>query len=196
MTEKIVPWVALRKDEYDNVPPMPWAPWGFDMPTDRRGVKWMLYGDSFSGDPLFAHVHPVRQKMCMEDPRCQVCGRRINPNKTPWLLDDDMRDTDPNWLLNPIETHTPPTCEECWPKAKELCPHLRRTGGLRVYARKISVVGVFGDYYPSPDPERTETGLLLRFRNPKSPKMLRHFIAKQLVVEISRIKLASSERSD
>lgn len=199
MTERIVPWVALRKNEYEDEHSnrVPWTPWGIEVPADNRGVRWMAYEGTMDGDVLFSQVHPIRQKLCMETPRCQVCGKTLDPRRTPWLMDDDTSDENPDVFKRPINTSTPPTCVECQDVARGLCPHLGKTGGgVSLVVRKFSVVGVFGDYYPTGHADDRELGVTVFFGNPNHRKLLRHFMAKQLVVELRQYRLASSERSD
>lgn len=193
--QRIVPFVAMWSKEVEDLGLAPYnLVEGFLGPRDRRGVLWQTYGDALGeGDPLFAQVHPVRQKMCMEGPYCQVCGTILPPKKTPWLVPElsvtewntDLRS--PN--ARPFVTHTPPCCQSCWPVAESLCPHLKRESFFRLIVRDYQPVGIFGDYWPSADPARSEKGLILRFGNPQWAQARKKFIAKQLVVQINRWKV-------
>lgn len=192
-TTQAVPFVTLRADEdITDEKKVPWTSLGILWTPDERGIHWAPYGGSMTGEPMFSKVHPIRQKMCMEHPLCQVCGARLDPKRTPWLLNGG---SDPQ--LDSVEivekrsflTVTPPSCERCQDVARLACPHLAEKPTARLLVRKYSVVGVLGDYFePKKPPEQNIT---LRFATPGARRALKYFVAKQSVVEIRQYRVLS-----
>lgn len=198
-TQRKVPFVAMWSEEQDNIDPIRM---NFENliegPRDNRGVFWQGYKDAMGeGRPVFAQVHPIRQKMCMEGPYCQVCGKQLPKRNVPWLMPrngdqpDDLIDRN----ARPFTTPTPPTCQDCWPVAEVQCPHLREHPFWHIIVKDYSLHGVYGDAFWRTGPLRTgqagERGLLLVFGNPDFPHLRNQFVAKQLVVKINRWRVVS-----
>lgn len=186
----VAPWVTLWSDEVVKSTDIRLKP-GYDRVryVDERpddwfmGVLWERERIGRSGGPLFREVHARRQRRCMVDPRCQVCGDRFAYGKTStqgvaWLM--------PKWEFKMLRsqpemtTTTPPTCERCWHIAEFRCPHLRARGTVRFFADIVEPWGVFGQLY---HPLIQRRGEVAKFNTIKA----RHMIAKQLIVKIDNI---------
>jgi hypothetical protein len=194
VTQEVKPFVTLRADEDNSeTQKVPWTPSGIMWKPDQKGIHWAPYGGSMEGDAIFAKVHPIRQKMCMEYPLCQVCGSELDAKHIPWLLNGE---SDPQIGSDTIDqrraftTLTPPTCLSCQKLAAALCPHLRQKPTARLVVRKYSVVGVYGDYFPPEDDDSPYQNIVLRFATLGSEKALRYFVAKQSVAEIRQYRIA------
>jgi hypothetical protein len=196
----VVPFVALWSSEKEDVGKVGLEGDGnIDGPRDQRGIFWQPYGDTMGvGRPLFAEVHPIRQKMCMEGPYCQVCGTKMPNKNVPWIVppatnsewDRDLSSPD----SRPFITHTPPTCRDCWPVAMTLCPHLKAHHFFKLIVKDYSIAGVFGDHFWRAHPFapiQGEQGLVLRFGNSQHAEARKGFVAKQLVVAINRWKVVA-----
>jgi hypothetical protein len=132
LTPLPVPFVAVWSDERD--------------PRRTRIIKWhghpAIFTDRRSGVPDFGSTNSHRQRLCMENNWCQICGRpgaemyvvvddRYGPGTHVTLWDEDQ------WIINA------PLHERCFEYSKTICPHLRATEPYAVVRpkRKLPVVG-------------------------------------------------------
>lgn len=116
---------------------------------DSRGVLWFRTpSHSGHGEPLFAKVHPLRQRRAMLRLLCNVCAGPADQNEEGvlWLL-RDFRDDWPGWPEN-MGVVEPPVCVPCVRVASRLCPALRK-GAIAVRVRHAPVAGVRGLLYRS-----------------------------------------------
>jgi hypothetical protein len=114
---------------------------------DDRGVLW--FRTSFNpgdGTPLFAKVHPLRQRHAMRRLLCNVCAKPADRNDQGvlWLL-RNFRDDWPGWPEN-MAAVEPPVCMACVRLATRMCPALRR-GAVAVRVRHAPTAGVRGVLY-------------------------------------------------
>ncbi|RKN37800.1 hypothetical protein [Streptomyces hoynatensis] len=149
---------------------------------DRHGVLWARVGEApGSGRPDFRVMHPARQRQCMGERRCQVCGGPADRNGKGWLF--ALRRPEPGeeaagWPEG-LLCMKPPVCEPCAHLAVQHCPHLGEPAFVRV--RKPRVWGVFGGPFdreltPGPD-------ACLPYGRQAAA---RWFLANQLIVELTR----------
>jgi hypothetical protein len=114
---------------------------------DRRGVLWMraLSRPGF-GEPLFAKVHPLRQRRAMGRLLCNVCAKPADRNDEGvlWLLKDHHDDW-PDWPEGMAATE-PPVRLPRVRLSSRLCPALR-PGAVGVRVRFAPVAGVYGTVY-------------------------------------------------
>lgn len=95
------------------------------------------------GEPKFGLVSSTRQRTCMLERRCQVCGQPIAGEMTPYVF--------PRWVARKERhgtkqlTATPPTCVACIPIAAKLCPVLRKGENVYYEVAYQRPAGVFGD---------------------------------------------------
>lgn len=149
---------------------------------DSRNVMWMRDGAAGrGGEPMWRSVHAARHRRCMTKPCCQVCGKTVPADRTPWLL------SRPEWQIltdgTDETTVTPPTCEDCWEAAERLCPHLRTNDTVRCYAVDWGLWGVLGDLYA---PDRSAQQMVrVSFANPDQIAMT---YAKQMVAHIRKLE--------
>lgn len=115
-----------------------------ERPQDRiDGVLYLREGQSPGvGEPLWRDVHTHRQRQCMVESRCQVCGDRIDP-PVPWILPPQGHLV--QRFGESIITDAAPTCESCIDAAMHLCPHLSTHPSKIVSVRGFRVHSVFGD---------------------------------------------------
>jgi hypothetical protein len=110
---------------------------------DRDGVLWTrMSSRPGEGRPLYAQLHPLRQRRAMRRLLCQVCAEPAQYNEQGhlWLVlpsEEDEEDW-PEGVINPY----PPVCLRCARLSVRQCPPLRRRF---VAVRAHSVLyGVFG----------------------------------------------------
>lgn len=116
---------------------------------DRHGVLWFRTPSRPGhGHPLFAKVHPLRQRRAMRRLLCGVCGHPVDVTDDGilWLL-KDHRDDWPGWPENMGVTE-PPTCVPCIRLAGRLCPALRNAA-VTIRVRLAPIAGVRGLLYHS-----------------------------------------------
>jgi hypothetical protein len=116
---------------------------------DRHGVLWVrALSRPGLGEPLFAKVHPLRQRQAMRRLLCNVCAKPADRAEEGvlWLLKDHRDD----WLDWPedMAVTEPPVCLPCVRLSSRLCPALR-PGAVGVRARYAPVSGVYGTLYRS-----------------------------------------------
>ncbi|MGV9426353.1 hypothetical protein ACWDO7_18935 [Streptomyces sp. NPDC003656] len=114
---------------------------------DERGVLWARSPDTPGvGRPLYKKIHPGRQRQCMTDLRCQVCGGPADEDERGvlWLIEDGREDW-PGWPRDLMTTH-PPICLTCVRVAREQCPHLW-IGTVLVRVAKSELCAVQGKRY-------------------------------------------------
>ncbi|MFJ6214576.1 hypothetical protein ACIQGZ_14760 [Streptomyces sp. NPDC092296] len=152
---------------------------------DDHGVLWSR-NDSRPGlgQPVYARVHPHRQRYVMRGLRCQICAGPADRNRLGvlWLLHDDRGDW-PGWPEEMAATH-PPVCLPCARLAARLCPHLVGHH-IAVRVRRPEVCGVHGQYYPTArhGAGRLAPGrfMIVRYGDPRARRVL----ASQLVMRLS-----------
>lgn len=157
------PYVTLWSDEQDSPTRLierrgRGIAYQDEVVTDRdsNGVLWFRTPSrQGQGEPLFAKVHPLRQRRAMRRFLCNVCACPADQTADGylWLL-KDHRDDWPNWPEDMAVTE-PPICVPCVRLASRLCPALRR-GAVAIRVRRAPGVGVRGTLYrtgrPAPVP--------------------------------------------
>lgn len=116
---------------------------------DNHGVLWYRTPSRpGEGEPMFAKVHPLRQRRAMRRLLCNVCASPADRTDDGilWLL-RDHHDEGPGWPENLAVTE-PPICVRCVPLASRLCPALRK-GAAAIRVRRAPVAGVRGLLYRS-----------------------------------------------
>lgn len=113
---------------------------------DAHGALWQRYPMARGkGEPLFARVHPARQRRCMTRRLCQVCAQPADQNDQGWL-----------WLVTAadalrlktegtgeVRTSNPPVCHPCSQLARTYCPNLLG-GNALVRVPALTDWGVYG----------------------------------------------------
>jgi hypothetical protein len=115
---------------------------------DRHGVLWLrALSRPNQGQPLFAKVHPLRQRRAMRRLLCNVCGgpSDLSEDGVLWLLKDHRSDW-PGWPERMALTE-PPVCVPCARRSIRMCPALQREGAVAVRVRHAPVSGVHGTLY-------------------------------------------------
>jgi hypothetical protein len=178
-----VPWVAQWTDELGKDPIQRWQygtstgiAYADEKPEDRElGVLWMRTDTSRGGTPQFAQLNVWRQRRCMIDGLCQVCGQSAEGS---WLI--PRVEGRPNG--RPMTIATPPTCAPCIEEARKVCPHLRAHGqGTRLLVRNYRPLAVFGDLVTMLNSKviHTKGELLL-----SDPDVKTRVLGRQLTVEL------------
>ena len=115
---------------------------------DRNGVLWLrALSRPRQGQPLFAKVHPLRQRRAMRRLLCNVCASPADRSEDGvlWLLKDHRTDW-PGWPQQMAVTE-PPVCLPCVRRSVRLCPALRREGAVAVRVRHAPITGGYGTLY-------------------------------------------------
>lgn len=149
----------------------------------NQGVLWYRAGLHRRGKPEWRLVNTLRQRRCMSQLLCQVCGGTAV-----------MRDGRISWLLAaPAErsaagvqfTSAPPTCESCIPEALATCPRLG--AGMVCSVQAAHPYGVRGDLM-----KVTGSGLVTaaadHFATLDAYRQLEFMLAKQLVVALEDLR--------
>lgn len=147
---------------------------------DWRGVLWTrVRSRPGRGKPQLGKVHSLRQRQCMTDLRCQVCGGPADRNNAGvlWIIDAHIDDLRPGRE----DTTHPPTCRPCTHRSFVACPHLRRVSTVvRVRAwEPIAVEGLLYGPVPGGGLRAIEAGRF-NFDDPFLPYVRAH----QLVVRL------------
>jgi hypothetical protein len=147
---------------------------------DSRGMP--------TGRPLYAFLHPSRQRECMEQMRCQVCAQ---PAKTPlgyvFLAGPEEGSDESTQVL----AAQPPVCAKHIRSSAQLCPHLDNRP--RVYlVQRAPLFGVTGTVYGY------GTDGVTVVASPKEPLPYGHpntatFLASQLVRRLSAFRVVDME---
>jgi hypothetical protein len=128
-----VPFVACWSDERN--------------PRITRIIRWRshpaIFTDRQSGVPDFGSTHSHRQRRCMDEGLCQICGEK---GATLYVIPNDAElggthvhlwDTG-RWIINaPVHQH-------CYEFSQSVCPHLRNVkphAVVTVEKRPLLVVG-------------------------------------------------------
>jgi hypothetical protein len=128
----------------------------YELPLDRddSGVLWARTSQSRSprtgrpaGKPLFAAMHPSRQREMMSALRCQVCGGAASRNELGWLFLEMADGGD----VEGIMTGQPPVCLEHAVAGIESCRHLIEQGYVLVRAKVPRLYGVLGQVFKAVD---------------------------------------------
>ncbi|GHG60424.1 hypothetical protein [Streptomyces griseocarneus] len=151
---------------------------------DRAGVLWArVERASRKGKPIFAAMNPERQRECMYELLCQVCGEPAGRNRDGWLfLDWRMPQDPPTWPEGSL-THMPPLCERDARLAVEQCPHAGRFIPLRVKLPRLW--GISGTRYQWTDSgwRRDSSIPWLKYGDER----LNAVLASQLVRELRKV---------
>lgn len=111
---------------------------------DSHGVLWHRSAwRPYEGRPLYARIHPTRQRRAMQRMLCLVCGGPADETEDGvlWLLRDHRHDW-PGWP-NRMAVAEPPICLPCMEVSVRQCPALRK-GAVAFLAGRYPVVGVRG----------------------------------------------------
>ncbi|MFG1966319.1 hypothetical protein [Nonomuraea sp. NPDC049028] len=127
----------------------------YDGATDRRrlsypepvesdwqmGVLWARQEDHRHGAPLWDQVHTLRQRDCMLNELCQVCGesaREPYSGRLWWVFPRGVP-------VASMYVTKPATCVRCIPKAIASCPRLRVEAHVYTSGGAYEPYGVLGD---------------------------------------------------
>jgi hypothetical protein len=148
-----VPWIARWTSEVRSPGPevrlevtdKTRISYAHEREDDRiEGVLWLREGSSQGvGEPLFKEVHSHRQRQCIVDGLCQVCGQSINGSVIPWILPRHLSEKKPSGIV----TEQAPICEACISVATKYCPYLLGPGYKTVDVTGYRPIALFGDVW-------------------------------------------------
>lgn len=165
--EWAVPYITMRSEE-EPVPESmlgirysrAGAPIGigyqWELPQDRddRGVLWARTSQNLApdtrrpmGKPLFASMHPARQRDMMSSLRCQVCHGQASRTQLGYLFLEKASDGD----AEGITTGQPPVCLDHAVAGIESCRHLIDQGYVLLRSRVPRLYGVHGQVFQAVD---------------------------------------------
>lgn len=139
------------------------------------GALWQPMTTDPDGETMWKEMHTFRQRACMLDRLCQVCGQAIEGVSTPWLLPALERRVPKGG--KPFLTSTPPLCEGCVPRALRQCPNLSQFPPLLLTVSRYRTWGVWGDTVVA-------GGRLVQGQQPVTSPLLPATMARHLVVEV------------
>jgi hypothetical protein len=128
----------------------------WELPRDRddRGVLWARTSQNLSpdtrrptGKPLFAAMHPARQRETMFSLRCQVCHGQASRTELGHLFLEKAGDGD----AEGITTGQPPVCLDHAVTGIEHCRHLIDQGYVLLRSRVPRLYGVLGQGFKAVD---------------------------------------------
>jgi hypothetical protein len=133
--------LAWRGNRSDRL----WIGYVDETPFDRdeRGVLWQRHTARIGkGRPLFAVVHPLRQRRVMSRLLCQVCGQAADHTErgSLWLL--PAQETVSFDGENGLMTRHPPLCLPCARMSVQVCPGMK--SGYMALRAHSTVYGVVG----------------------------------------------------
>ncbi|MFH8472641.1 hypothetical protein [Streptomyces sp. NPDC018000] len=189
----LTPYVASRTDELpglENELKVDFAPGGPRLayrntrPEDRdhHGNLWVRVSESTGGRVLYDCMNVRRQRACMEDMLCQVCGGPADRDRNGWLFIDWRREgSPPTWPERSI-TSMPPLCAEHVRVSVRQCPFLCRAEYVVLRVRKPRLYGVSGTLYRLTDTgwHTSERDVLSAYDKPRLPGMLASRLHREL----------------
>ena len=162
---------------------------------DEYGVLWRRMSLRHGvGRPLFAEMHPLRQRRAMRRLLCQVCAGPADHTSDGvlWLLQDHREDW-PDWP-NRMGVTEPPVCLSCVHTSVRLCPALRQ-GAVTVRARRFPVSGVQGGLYTGDRSPVLVGNVVVSFDNPAIRWVRAASLARELgdctIVELDELPAMS-----
>jgi hypothetical protein len=176
-----------------------WIGYVDETPFDRdeRGVLWQRHTARIGkGRPLFAVVHPLRQRRVMSRLLCQVCGETADHTErgSLWLLPAQEAVTfdGENGLL----TRHPPLCLPCARMSVQVCPGMK--SGYMALRAHSTVYGVVGTIYrplkqaPWMEIDVENTGDTVPFDHPAIARTQAHQLIRMLTnVSVVNLKILS-----
>ncbi|HEX5117120.1 MAG TPA: hypothetical protein VFW65_18155 [Pseudonocardiaceae bacterium] len=174
----VVPYVAVWSDERTvRTTVVQRGRWGIGYADevltdrDRDGVLWTrTVSRPGHGRPLYAKLHPLRQRRAMRRLLCQVCGQPADYTDQGHLwLAIEQQEKWPGWPENSINPF-PPLCLGCAVRSVRLCPPLRRGFvAFRAHSTLYGVIGVrfrSGPTYPAVALAADDGGVPVAFTDP------------------------------
>lgn len=177
------PFQLVSSADLPDLPPFVSYPDPRPGDWDNHGILWQREANSPTGEPEFSQVSTIRQRRCMLERRCQVCGDEIPEGPITWVMlriQANVRDD------GSVTTVSPPTCAPCIPIAMRLCPALRSQDYVTYQVEAYQPWGVMGESaWIKPD------GSLGRERNTTveyGGSGVFNVVAKQMVVQFTNFK--------
>lgn len=169
---------------------------------DDRGVLWARTSQSLSpvdrrpvGKPLWASVHPSRQREMMSLLRCQKCCGQASRTHEGYLFLEKA-----GGQVEGMTTAQPPVCLAHAVEGIERCSHLGEHGYVLVRSRVPRLHGVIGrPYRMGPDgleplpPRLAPTGADIPFRFTERG-LLPWVLASQLVRQLTGVTVVDIDR--
>lgn len=124
---------------------------GLKASRDEYGLCWYKSRDNAEGvgEPQFSMLNARRQRACMVDRRCQVCGTPFGDKPVTFLDSATLLDEDA--AGDTVVTITAPTCRTCAAVALRVCPAQRGKDRVLVTANAYEPCGVLADVYTLSD---------------------------------------------
>ncbi|MFI9625416.1 hypothetical protein [Streptomyces sp. NPDC052042] len=149
---------------------------------DHHGNLWVRMDESADGRVQYGLMHVRRQRICMENMLCQVCGGPAGRDRDGWLFLDWRRpDSPPTWPERSI-TSMPPLCAEHARVSVRQCPFLRRAEYAVLRVRKPRLYGVSGTLYQltATGWHTSDSNVLSAYGEPRLPGMLASRLHREL----------------
>ncbi|MEU3653496.1 hypothetical protein AB0E67_11805 [Streptomyces sp. NPDC032161] len=149
---------------------------------DHHGNLWVRMSESTGGRVLYDCMNVPRQRACMENLLCQVCGGPADRNKQGWLFLDWRRPDSPPTRPERSLTSMPPLCAEHARVSVRQCPFLRKADYAVLRVRKPQLYGVSGAVYQLTDTgwRASDNDVLAPYSQPRLPGMLASRLHRRL----------------
>jgi hypothetical protein len=184
-----VPYVAIWTGEQvpvhptftrNGLEPDPARPFNL---AKEHGIWCIATPTKRTGRPLFGQTHSKRQRICMVEERCQVCGRDEveGGGRRVWTIPPKL-DAPALWAGANL-TMNPPTCEECWGwllSWQGQCPFVNEHK-VPAFTGQSRAWGMWGDL-------PTMTGQSVQTTIPFGAPETRWMLGRQLVVQVPQPK--------
>ncbi|MDP4501091.1 hypothetical protein [Nonomuraea turcica] len=149
------------------------------------GVLWHRHGLTRAGHPQWKLVNTSRQRRCMLQELCQVCGQTAVDSDTGriwWVIAEPPGKS----ALGASFTNTPPTCRSCIGLARLLCPRLREWSQACTVAA-AEPYGVVADVFKPVGRGLVSTGIATELPL-DAYRDLEYALAKQLIVSLEDLR--------
>ncbi|WP_329430640.1 hypothetical protein OG339_22340 [Streptosporangium sp. NBC_01495] len=151
------------------------------------GVLWARCGTAREGRIQWNLVHTLRQRRCMMQGLCRVCGKSaIDPDtgRISWILTSALAGD----FRSPWPTAHPPTCKAHVAEALTACPKLRREPPVVCTVSDYTPVAVLVNLYGADDGGRV---VEIRHQIPvnlNDRHLLKQALATQLIVRLEDLQ--------
>lgn len=147
---------------------------------DELGLLWSREfpdGQGY-GEPEFRQIQASRQRACIMDRRCQVCGNEFPGEDVTFLLpepkDHEDRRGKPFWTMDA------PVCDTCIPITLGMCPDMHDARRMVIRATAYRPHAIRGDIMTPFGVGDVGTTVML------DDPVITHMLAKQLGVLVTR----------
>ncbi|WP_433366884.1 hypothetical protein [Streptosporangium sp. CA-115845] len=156
------------------------------------GALWARCGTAQEGRILWPMVHTLRQRRCMLNRLCRVCGEPATDPDTgriTWI----MPFAAPGALRSTMSTANPPICKAHLGEALATCPHLRVGAPVVCTVSDYFPIGVLANLYGEAGHGRVVETHHQRHIGLDEFNRLHRALATQLIVQVHDLQPAAQD---